>query len=383
MSIAARFREHFARHAPGAPVWARAPGRLNLIGEHTDYNEGFVLPVAIDRETCVAFAPGGGAWRLASAQFPDEVVWPAGRLPQARQRHWSDYVCGVLQELAREIALPDGGMLWIESTIPAGAGLSSSAALEVAVASAVSASAGASLPALRIARLCRSAENDFVGANCGIMDMLVSTTARPGHATWIDCRSEQTRFIPLPEAIEVVMADTGVRHALADGEYNRRREECERACRQFAAMGSPITALRDVDPARLETGRVHLDPVTWRRARHVVTENRRVLEVVAQCERLGGEAADEEFRHAVGAAFAASHESLRSDYEVSCPELDELVAAALGEAGIDAARMTGGGFGGSIVALRDANIPRTADSRTHPVRTTGGATVHTEDDHPL
>ena len=377
MSIGARFRQQFERFSPGDPVCVRAPGRVNLIGEHTDYNDGFVLPVAIDRETRVAFAAGGGSWRIASEQFPDEVEWRAGRLPSTRQDHWSDYVCGVLHELAGVMELPAGGLLRIESTIPGGAGLSSSAALEVAVARAVFAAAAVEPSGLEIARLCRAAENRFVGAQCGIMDMLVSTTARAGHATWIDCRSEEARFVPLPEGVEIAMADSGVRHALAEGEYNLRRRECAEACRLLEKERSDVQSLRAADETLVSAAGDRLGPLLLKRARHVVSENARVGRVVALFERAAMSGVDEAFWTQMAEVFAASHASLRDDYEVSCVELDDLVASALAEPGVHAARMTGGGFGGSIVALRDAGVrlPGSNVRITTSVTTAPGASL--------
>lgn len=338
-------RDAFQRRFGLAPRISRAPGRVNLIGEHTDYNDGFVLPVAIQRSTRVAYAALDGAevW-LRSSAFPGEedVRIPLGQRG-ARRGHWSDYVHGVVRVL-EDAGVPVGAAaLLIDSDVPLGAGLSSSASLEVATANALLSLSGASLSPEEVALACQRAENEFVGTRCGIMDPFISCLGRAGHALLLDCRSRETSFVPLPGSLEILVMNSGVRHALADGEYNRRRAECLRAVEWFRTRNPTIVSLRDVTEAELETARRALDDVAFRRARHVVTENARVLDLVAA---LRADDAD-----AIGPPMAASHASLRTDYEVSCAELDLLVDLAAIRPEVLGARMTGGGFGGCTVNL--------------------------------
>lgn len=293
----------------------RAPGRVNLIGEHTDYNDGFVLPMAIDLHTTASASPA------ASFSFTSSSNPPAG---------WQTYVEGVLHQFqSRGIAVPPLA-IHFESTLPLGAGLSSSAALEVSAALAFAAAAGANLSLLELAQLCQQAEIHTVGLACGIMDQFVSLHGESGHAILLDCRSLAYRKVPIPADIAIVIADTGVKHSLAGSEYNVRRAQCE-----AAAQSMGLTSLRD---ATHDAG----SP----RARHVLSENARTLAFVDALER--GD------RPALGQLMAASHLSLRDDYEVSCPELDRMVALAAACPGFIGARMTGGGFGGSTVNLVDA-----------------------------
>jgi galactokinase len=343
MSIADRFAARF-----GGPslVW-QAPGRANLIGEHTDYNEGFVLPFAIDRGTEVAVgARDDGQMHLFSTAFPGEVVLALDALPTAPRGHWSDYIVGIVRELARIGLAPTGANLLIESDLPPGAGLSSSAALEVATAGALLDLRDASLAPAALARICHAAETGFVGTQCGIMDMLVSTTARAGCATWIDCRTQETRLIPLPEAWAMLVVDTGVRHDLAAGEYNNRRRECAEALAVLARRREGIGSLRDVGAADLKAGREDLGEVLHRRVRHIIEENGRVGRVM--------EALAAQDLPRLAGLFADSHRSLRDDYEVSCSELDHVVDIATQVEVGAAVRMMGGGFGGSVIALAPA-----------------------------
>lgn len=350
MSIVERFRGRFGKQPT---VW-RAPGRVNLIGEHTDYNEGLVLPVAIELATEVAAAGRDDHQIVAiSEAFEDPAVFNLDDLSSTPRGHWSDYLLGTVRELQAAGYALRGADLLIETSLPLGGGLSSSAALEVSVASALLGIVSLDVPALEIARLCQSAEMRFVGTQCGIMDMLVSTTASEGHATLIDCRSLETRFVPLPEDLAIVIIDSGVRHDLAAGIYNQRRAECEAATRILAADHPEIRSLRDLSVRDVEERRETLGDLLYRRARHVVSENQRVTQAV-QALATGDEAA-------IGRIFAASHASLRHDYEVSCSELDQIVELAAAVRGIVGARMTGGGFGGSVVALaRSARAPACA-----------------------
>lgn len=339
-SLRAAFSDRFGT----APRVSRAPGRVNLIGEHTDYNEGFVFPAAIRLDTRVAFAPASeSVFRIASAAYPDdEVVVSETDRPSARG-HWSDYVLGVRWSLEdRGIQIPAAHVL-IESDVPLGAGLSSSASLEVAVALAYLALAGRELDPTDVALVCQRAENEFVGTQCGIMDMLIACLGRAGHALLVDCRSRAVRPVAIPEDLELLVLDSGVKHSLAAGEYNRRRAECEDAVRALRANDPGISSLRDVRPEALEAGRSALDEAAHRRARHVVRENARVLDFA---DALASGELDR-----MGRLLRESHESLRTDFEVSCSELDTLVALASRESAVIGARMTGGGFGGCTVNL--------------------------------
>ncbi|MFD3547286.1 galactokinase [Streptomyces sp. NPDC058655] len=350
MSTAARtFRELYG-HAPEG-VWA-APGRVNLIGEHTDYNDGFVLPFALPQRTEVAAARRtDGTLRLHSADASSGVVSldvaaldPAD--PPRGAASWACYPAGVVWALL-EAGLPVGGGadVHIRSEVPTGAGLSSSAALEVATALALADLYGLALTRPELAALARRAENAYVGVPCGAMDQMASACASDGHALHLDTRSLEQRHIPFDCAaagLRLLVIDTRVKHALADGAYARRRASCHRAA---AALGVP--ALRDLPYEGLEEALALLaDPEARKRVRHVVTENERVArtEELLRAGRL----------RETGPLLTEGHASLRDDYEVSCPELDLAVATA-GAAGAYGSRMTGGGFGGSALALIDAD----------------------------
>jgi galactokinase len=321
-------------------VWL-APGRANLIGEHTDYNQGWVLPFALDLGVTVAAARrGDGLLAIQSRQAPGAPAsLPLAALAPGAVTGWAAYPAGVAWAL-REAGHPlaGGASLAVDSDLPQGAGLSSSAALECAAALALDGLHGLDLPRPQLATLAQHAENDFVGVPSGIMDQSASLLSRAGHALLLDCRSGVTADVPLDPAaagLALLIVDTGARHALGDGRYAQRRRECEQAA---ALLG--VGSLRDVtSPA--ETGRIG-DPVLRRRARHVVTENGRVEQAVALLT--GGDLAG------VGALLCASHASLRDDFEVSWPEADVAVEAAMA-AGALGARMMGGGFGGSALAL--------------------------------
>jgi galactokinase len=340
--IVQSFRQRYA----GTPRCFRAPGRVNLIGEHTDYNDGFVFPMAIDRTTAVAvFARGDRQVNLWSQNMRASCSFSLDRNDRKRG-HWSDYVAGVAAMLERRgIRLP-GADLYVESTVPGGAGLSSSAAVEIASALALLSTAGLTLEPGELARLGQRAENEFVGMQCGIMDPFVSVHGVQGHALLLDCRSLACRPVPLAsDRVQIVICDTRVKHELGASEYNRRREECREGLRTLQGAYPEAQALRDVTPAQFEAVRGELPGTIRKRVRHVVYENRRVLDSVEALER--GDLAG------FGRWMAASHESLRDDYEVSCRELDVLVEIARRLPGCLGARMTGGGFGGSTVNLVD------------------------------
>jgi galactokinase len=321
-------------------VW-RAPGRANLIGEHTDYNQGWVLPFALDLGVTVAARRrGDGLLAIRSRQAPGAPAdLPLAALAPGSVTGWAAYPAGVAWALRQAgHPLPGGASLAVDSDLPQGAGLSSSAALECAAALALDGLHGLGLPRPELATLAQRAENDFVGVPTGIMDQSASLLSRAGQALLLDCRTGVTADVPLDPAgagLALLIVDTGARHALGDGRYAQRRRECERA-----AVLLGVTSLRDVtSPA--ETGRL-ADPVLRRRARHVVTENERVKQAVGLLT--SGDLAG------VGALLYASHASLAGDFEVSWPEADVAVDAAMA-AGALGARMMGGGFGGSALAL--------------------------------
>ena len=322
----------------------RAPGRVNLIGEHTDYNDGFVLPAAIDREVLMAARPRDDRQViLHSLDFTGTSSFSLDEIAHDDAQSWSNYprgVCAVLEATGCRLR---GAEIVFGGDVPIGSGLSSSAALEVATATTMLALAEIVVPGEEIARLCQRAENTFVGTRCGIMDMFISALGQAGHALLIDCRSLGYRTIPVPAGAKLVIGDTGVRRGLATSEYNTRRGQCEAGVERLKAVLPNITALRDVTPAELEEHKALLPPDVYQRCRHVVTEDARVLEAVDVMQ------AGNLVR--LGELFNASHESLRKDYAVSCAELDTMVALARQQPGVYGARMTGAGFGGCTVSL--------------------------------
>ncbi len=344
--IAELFRSRFG----GAPdgVWL-APGRANLMGEHTDYNDGYVLPFALSQGTVAAAgARPGRTLALCSRQEQDTVEIPLDGLAPGRVSGWGAYPAGVAWALAEAGHEVPGACIAIDSDVPAGAGLSSSAALECATALAltelaVAELAGAEIPRGELAAIARRAENDFVGVPSGIMDQSASLLGQAGHALLLDCRSlehSQVPFDPAAAGSRLLLINTRAKHELTDGGYGRRRAECEQAARQLG-----IPSLRDLTDAG-ETARL-TDPVLRRRARHVVTDNQRVLEVVALLRAAPGR--DDTYA-GIGRLLTQAHCSLRDDFEISWPEADAAVEAALA-AGALGARMMGGGFGGCVLAL--------------------------------
>jgi galactokinase len=328
-------------------IVASAPGRVNLIGEHTDYNEGFVLPLAIDRAVAVAAAPRPDRLlRMFTDNIQDSVTAPLDDLFPSSRSTWSNYIKGVASQLEKAGDRIPGLDLCIRGNIPHGAGLSSSAAIELASAMVFRAAGGHTRPLPHLARLCQRAENEFVGIRCGIMDQLVSAVGREGHAALIDCRTLHTEFVPFPDDVVLLVFDSGVRRTLAHSAYNARRDECAAAVRTLAELLPHVRALRDVSPDALKRVEASLEPTARKRARHVVRENDRVLEAVrafqtGNLDRLGK-------------LMYESHMSLRDDFEVSTPELDAIVDIAATCEGVYGARMTGAGFGGSAIALVDA-----------------------------
>jgi galactokinase len=328
---------------PGSHVY-RAPGRVNLIGEHTDYNEGFVLPTAIGFSTWVTSTRRDDRTvRLFSENFSEWLEFSLDDQDLRARDHWSDYVVGVALAIERAGYRLHGAELRIRGEVPIGSGLSSSAALEVASGYALLRNSGLAVDRRELARLCQQAENEFVGMRCGIMDQFASCHGQAGRALLLDCRSLEHKLLPLPEAAQLAICNTMVKHSLAGSEYNTRRLECEAAVKHFAQHRPEVRALRDVTEADLKQYGSDLPEVIYRRARHVITENARVLAAGAALE--GGDLTG------FGELMNSSHHSLRADYEVSCRELDLMVALARAVPGVYGARMTGGGFGGCTVNL--------------------------------
>ena len=338
--LQARFSARFG----GAPRMFSAPGRVNLIGEHTDYNDGFVLPMAIDRRTTVvAVARDDRRLRCYSVDLDQQIEFELG--PSLRPAgDWGDYVRGVAATLTREQYQLRGADLLITSEVPIGAGLSSSAALEIAAGYALLRLSAQPVDALTLAQAAQRAEQEFTGTRCGIMDQYIACLGEENHALLIDCRSLNYEAVPLNlSAARVVVCNSMVKHELAAGEYNQRRAECEEGVRQLAKHLPNVTALRDVSLTNFETYAASLTDVVRRRCRHVITENERTQAAVAALRQ--SDLAE------FGRLMYASHASLRDDYEVSCRELDLLVEIASHCAGVFGARMTGGGFGGCTVNL--------------------------------
>jgi galactokinase len=336
------FVERFG--ATPAPRVAVAPGRVNLIGEHTDYNDGYVLPMAIARAAVVVFRLRADRILRGHAVAFDETRERAldGLAPPGGH-DWLSYVAGVAWAFAGEGLAVPGLDVVVDGDVPLGAGLSSSAALEMATARALCAAGELAWEPVRMARLGQKAENRYVGMNCGIMDQFASAVSQEGAALLLDCRSLETRAVPVPEDAAVVVMDTGARRALAGSAYNDRRAACERVVGHLRALEPSIRALRDVTPELLERGRAGLDPADYRRASHVVPESRRPVEMAEALE--AGDLA------AAGRLMNDSHFSLRDLYEVSCEELDLITEIAREQIACFGARMTGAGFGGCAVAL--------------------------------
>jgi len=343
-AIRGRLEEDFAARYQTRPRIFRAPGRVNLIGEHTDYNDGFALPAAINLYTWIAIAPRfDGILRVFSENLNEAAEIDLRESSPRPLHHWTDYVRGVSLMLRRIGRKVDGADMLIYSELPSGAGLSSSAALEVSSASSLLAVSGQSLTLLDLAKLCQRAENEFVGARCGIMDQFAACLGGSGRAMLLDCRSLEYKNVPLPSDVAMVICNTMVKHGHSGGEYNARRAQCEEAVRILKRHFPAIRALRDVTLSNLEAHRGELSDVVYKRSRHIITENARVLDLVSALE--SGDL------KAVGRLMAESHASLRDDYEVSCRELDLMVELAAGREGVLGSRMTGGGFGGCTITL--------------------------------
>lgn len=336
------FREKFG----GEPeVVVRAPGRVNLIGEHTDYNDGFVFPVAIDRYVVFAArARSDNRAIVRSLSFNEEIVFMINRGLEA-SGHWSDYITGMVSEF-RDINLRLSGFeATVAGNVPLAAGLSSSAAVEMAVGRGLLELFDISMPGPKLATVGQRAENRFVGVNCGIMDQFVSANGRQGHALYLDCRDLSFELVPIADDdVRILVCNSGVKRGLTESSYNNRRNACEDGVRQLAlATGTEFRALRDVSRDDLEDYRGALTEEIYVRCRHVISEIERTSGAVKMLK--AGNISE------FGAAMAESHKSLRDDYEVSGPELNQLVKIADSVEGVYGARMTGAGFGGCIVCL--------------------------------
>lgn len=378
-----RLREGFsARFGRPPTVMARAPGRVNLLGEHTDYNEGFVLPVALRQCTWFACAPRpGGDLRIFAARL-NELHQCGDLAGIADAPAWSRYVLGVAALLRERGARLAGFDACIDGDLPLGAGLSSSAALEVSAALALSALAGEAPVTHELIDLCVEAERRFAGVPCGIMDQTASLLGRADHAMLLDCRDRRPEFVPIrPDDYAFFVVDSGIPRRLAESEYARRREECALAVTHFRRLNPQVRALRDVSLETVRAQALQMPPIAAARALHVVTENRRTL--------AGAEALRRGDWPAFGELMNESHRSLRDDYEVSLPELDALVERLTRACGAVAARLTGAGFGGAVLGLARrtalagieeslrsyAAPPGGPTPRLHPVEPGPGAAV--------
>jgi galactokinase len=334
---------HVSRFMSEPEIFA-APGRVNLIGEHTDYAEGFVMPAAIDFATMAAISPrSDGKIVIYSENFKEERAFDAKSLPATANKHWSDYPVGVIAMLAAEAHAVKGFSLSLLGDVPLGSGLSSSAAVEVATALAVTSLLDVDYPGPRLARLCQRAENEFVGANCGIMDQFISANGEEDHALLLDCRDLSFRLAPIPSNVALVIANTMVKHSVVGGEYATRRTEVEEAASVIARHRPEVRFLRDATVDDLQNWGDEMSANALKRARHVITENTRT---VAAAEALLRHDLDE-----LGKLMAAAHWSYSRDFDASCEEADTMVALANELPGLIGARLTGGGFGGCTINL--------------------------------
>ncbi len=339
--IVKTFRERF--HSDARPEIYRAPGRVNLIGEHTDYNLGFVFPIALEMACYVAIrAATHGKLRMYSRDFDEEFALPAGDIGGARVNiNWTDYVVGVARELTKAGIRIQSCDLCVVSEVPVGSGLSSSAALEISTAFALLGSR--EMAPLDIARLGQRAESQFVGVPSGIMDQYAAVFGRAGAAIQIDCRSLEHEYVPVPENVSIIAVNSMVKHELGTSAYRERVQECQAAVAAIQAIDPKVQSLRDVTLQRFEEIQSSIPLVPRRRARHVISETQRVLDFAA--------AARAHDLHEMGRLFLASQHSMRDDYEISCEEIDFLVGTAIKVPGVYGSRMTGGGFGGCTVSL--------------------------------
>ena len=338
---------HVARFGAGPEIFA-APGRVNVIGEHTDYAEGFVMPAAIDFATLVGISQRtDGKVVIYSENYKEERAFDMTALPKAASGHWSDYVLGVLSVLAGEGHRIPAMSLSIWSDVPLGSGLSSSAAIEVATALAVCSLLGVDYPRPTLARLCQRAENEFVRSSCGIMDQFISANGKKDHALLLDCRDLSYQLVPIPPDVAIVIANTMVKHAVIGGEYTSRRAQVEEAAAVIGRHRPEVRFLRDATLADLERWGGEMSPDALKRARHVINENERTVKAAEAL--LQGE------RTELGRLMAKAHWSYSLDFEASCTEADAMVELAQDLPGLIGARLTGGGFGGCTVNLVEAS----------------------------
>lgn len=340
-SIQALFNTHFGK-APTLVV--RAPGRVNLIGEHTDYNDGFVLPAAIDRATYIAAAPRDDRRvKVVALDLNETDEFAIDQIEQSGIRPWSNYIRGMVRALLAAGHVLNGADMVVGSSVPRGAGLSSSAALEVATGYVFQLFYNLNILGEELALMAQATENHFVGVNCGIMDQFIVTLGQANHALLIDCRDLSYQAVSVPTNASIVICDSHIERSLAASAYNQRRAECEQAVAILGTVLPGIKALRDVSSQQLQQHGHLLSPVVLQRARHVVSENERVLSGVAALQ--AGNVAE------FGRLMNASHASMRDDYHVSIPDMDALVAAAQRVSGCYGSRLTGAGFGGCTVSL--------------------------------
>jgi galactokinase len=338
------FIPQFERVYAARPRVFRAPGRVNLIGEHTDYNDGFVMPAAVGFSTYAGIAPRPDRKLvLQSQEFPGCFEFDLDNLPQQRNQAWVDYVVGVATVLRRRGIRLEGANLLVNGDIPIGAGLSSSAALEVASTLALLRLTGTQMPLPEVATLCREAENTYVGAHVGIMDQYISCMGKAGHAMLLDCRSLEFRLVPIPPGLQLVVCNTMVKHDVATSGYNVRRAQCEEGVGYFAKWYPNIRALRDVSTEMLHEHSKDLSPVILKRCTHVILENQRTVEAARSLT-------DRDLAR-MKELMAESHASMRDLYEISCQEVDIMVDSAQDLPGFCGGRMTGGGFGGCTINL--------------------------------
>lgn len=337
-------RDAFASYFSfGAQFVVRAPGRVNLIGEHTDYNDGYVLPMAIDRSLWIALSPRDDRRvRVWSLDFQEERIFELDHL-ENNDEGWVEYLKGVAWALEESGSTPQGWDGILTGEVPLGAGLSSSAALEMASTLAFAVVSDLDWNPVKMAQLGQKAENEWVGVSCGIMDQMVSAAGKAGHAMLLDCRDLSRVYIPVPREVSFVVMDTKTRHSHTDSGYNQRREECEIGARFFG-----VSHLRDLDLTTFRDRSAELDPVIRRRVRHILKENQRVLGATCALK-------DGDLTH-LGELMNESHRSLQEDFEVSTQELDRMVELAQKQPGCYGARLTGGGFGGSAVAMVDSSV---------------------------
>jgi galactokinase len=343
--------QHIARYQAEPAIFV-APGRVNLIGEHTDYAEGFVMPVAIDKATLAAISPrSDGKIVIYAENYGEEKSFEAAALPKTANKDWSDYPVGVAVILAGEGYTIPGFSLSIWGDVPLGSGLSSSAALEVATMTALTALMGVEIPGPKLARLCQRVENEFVGANCGIMDQFISANGKENHALLLDCRDLSFRLAPIPANVALVIANTMVKHSIAGGDYPTRRRESEAACAIINGHRGGVPFLRDATLEDLEKWGHEMTPESLMRARHVISEDLRT--VAASEALLKGDMKE------LGRLMAEAHASYSGDFAGSCVEADLMVELANQIPGLIGARLTGGGFGGCTINLVEQDQAKT------------------------